>query len=89
MKCPDALIYWTVDEVAECLPVSRLLGQKLWSLLEDAENPTPMGGDGSNGTVEDPSGRLDESNDDKLPNVWNKLTSEEQDEIVAAYAKEY
>lgn len=53
------LAHWTADEIAECLPISDNLSRKLWQFLKDAKNPTPLGGDGSNGTVEEPAGRLD------------------------------
>jgi hypothetical protein len=90
MKLPIELEYWTCDEVAECLDgVGMELYDKLWTILLQAKNPTPIGGDGSNGTVEDPSGRLDLDNDDKAGNWWDKLSTEEQAEIVTAYQNEY
>ena len=68
MNMPERLKYWTADEVAECVPFESILGKeagdalycKLWQILSEAKNPTPLGGDGSNGTVETPDGRLDE-----------------------------
>lgn len=89
MNMPEQLEYWTADEVAECLPVSRELSSKLWSILSAAKNPTPLGGDGSNGTVETPCGRLNPDNDDKAPHWWGKLTTPEQREVADAYMKEY
>ena len=94
IKMPSGLAYWTADEVAECLsyrghlPVEyewKKLYEKLWSFLEAADNATPLGGDGSNGTVEEPSGRLDLDNDDKAGHWWNKLTAVEADAIAKAY----
>lgn len=102
MGCPDELTYWTADNVAECLPYDKHLPDdypkgfdsgslyvKLWSFIDAAKNPTPLGGDGSNGTVEEPAGQLDEDNDDKAPHWWGKLSSVEQTAIVAAYKAEY
>ena len=84
MECPMELEMWTADEVAECIPgVSTALYRKLWRFLEDADNPTPLGGDGSNGTVEYPDGRYSRDNDDKAPHWWGRLTEEEQATIVA------
>lgn len=102
---PPALEYWTADEVANCLSYNQHLppgyaaanyGGSKWGLcsrLEEiacsAENPTPMGGDGSNGTVETPDGRLDLGNDDKAGHWWHLLAPAEQQAIAAAYAAEY
>ena len=90
MKMPIGLEYWTADEVAECLDgVGRDLSAKLWGFLSEAKNPTPLGGDGSNGTVEEPAGRLDLDNDDKAGHWWGRLSTEEQATIAAAYEKDY
>ena len=105
MKMPESLMYWTADEVAECLDSHRYLpdgyidkhyggnkwglNSRLWEILSEADNPTPMGGDGSDGTVETPDGRLDLDNDDKAPHWWDKLEEAEQSAIVAAYTAEY
>ncbi len=86
-KRNPGLKYWTADQCAECLDISQSLGHKLWSFLDEAINPTPMGGDGSDGTIEEPSGQLDEDNDDKAMNFWHKLTPEEQEELNNAYVK--
>mgnify|MGYP004108585197 CR=1 FL=1 len=97
VKMPEGLEYWTADEVAECigypsyLPVEyewKKLYVKLWGFLESAENATPLGGDGSNGTVETPDGRLDLDNDDKAAHWWSKLTNVEANAIAQAYIKE-
>lgn len=88
---PDGLELWRADEVAECLDYRRYivdqmgLYSKLWSFLEAAENPTPAGGDGSNGTVETPDGQLDPDNDDKAAHWWAQLTDLEAAAIVQAY----
>lgn len=87
VRCPEGLNYWTADEVSECLGVSKETRIHLWKLLSEANNPTPLGGDGSNGTVETPDGRLSLDNDDKMINVWGKLTLGERVEIIRAYGK--
>ena len=97
LKMPSGLEYWTADEVAECLSYQRhlpaeydwnTLYKKLWSFLEAAENATPLGGDGSNGTVEMPDGRLNLDNDDKATHWWSKLTDGEAYAITQAYNQE-
>lgn len=86
-KMPDSLTFWTVTEVAECIDgIDDDLCRKLWRFLNEAKNPTPMGGDGTNGTVEYPEQRRDPGNDDKLAQVWDKLTEDEQAQIVAGEA---
>jgi hypothetical protein len=90
MNMPGGLKYWTADEVAECLSgIGPDLYRKLWDILSDAKNPTPPGGDGSNGTVETPDGRLDFDNDDKAPHWWGKLTGAEQATILYAYHADF
>ncbi len=93
---PEGLEYWTADEVAECLsytryldggrPAGDVLYVKLWKHLSEASNPTPIGGDGSEGTCEDPSERLSLANDDKAAHWWGKLNAEEQYAVAKAYA---
>lgn len=93
-KIPDGLEHWTADEVAECisyekhLPENSDLYSKLWGFLNKAKNPTPIGGDGSNGTVEYPIERCDPENDDKAPHWWNCLTEEEKHAITLAWEEE-
>jgi hypothetical protein len=58
----------------------------LYSWLEACQNPTPVGGDGTNGTVETPYERLSLSNDDKAEHWWPVLTDDERDAITAAAA---
>ncbi len=84
-KMNDGLTYWTVDEVAECLPLSKSLGVKLWWFLDQSENRTPLGDD----VYETPDVRLDESSGDKLGHHWSKLSEAEQMEINKAYEAEY
>ena len=92
IEMPSSLDLWTADEVAECLSYEKFLGEeegsqlykKLWGFLEDAQNPTPLGGDGTNGTVEYPCGRQSLANDDKAGHWWGRLTEKEQKAIVSA-----
>ena len=95
---PSGLEFWTADEVAECLDYGKHLPDsygewtklcsRLYDILSAANNPTPLGGDGSNGTVEEPSGRLDLNNDDKAAHWWQQLDPVEQCAIAAAFAAE-
>lgn len=78
---PSSLQLWTADECAECLTVSPSLRAKLWEIVAEARNPTPLGGDGSGNTVETPDGRLSSENDDKIENFWSRLTEAEQEEL--------
>ena len=87
---PTGLDLWTADEVAECLSgLGSDLVRKLWRFVEAAENPTPLGGDGSNGTVEEPSGRLSLENDDKAGHWWGLLTENERETIAESFQKEF
>ena len=96
---PGGLKYWTADQAAECLSYQKHLPKdylggwlelytKLWGFLDDAKNRTPLGGDGSNGTVETPDGLLDLDNDDKALHWWGKLDAIEQKAIALAYEDE-
>jgi len=95
-QVPEWIERWTADEVAECVsyqshltkPEADELYRKLWGFLELANNPTPQGGDGSNGTVEEPAARLDLANDDKGGHWWHLLEAKEQDAIVKGYASD-
>jgi len=93
MKAPDWARYWTADAVAECLsyyPKDKdkmwALYNKLWRFVNEAKNKTPAGGDGSNGTVETPDGRLDLENDDKVEHWWGRLDDEDRKELKTAFA---
>ena len=99
-KCPAALELWTADEAAECLSYRKhlpddypggwqALDRKLWGFLEAADNPTPLGGDGTEGTVEYPDGRWSPENDDKAPHWWGKLNEVEQAALMAAFEEDY
>ena len=91
---PNGLKEWTADEVAEGLSYgkyvedSNALYRKLYELLRDSNNPTPLGGDGDGDTVEDPAGRLGDF-DDKAPHWFRHLTVSEQQAIAKAYEDEF
>ena len=54
-KAPESLRHYSVDEVAECVSgITTDTYAELWNYLGKAENPKPMGGDGSDGTTEEP-----------------------------------
>lgn len=90
---PDWIERWTCTDVAECVSYQKFLTsseaddlyRKLWGFLEAASNPTPEGGDGSGGTVEEPASRLGLSNDDKGGHWWHLLDAKEQDAIIKGY----
>lgn len=97
MRMPSGLRLWTASEVVECLPLcdfldrpeKEILEAKLYRFHRDAKDPTPLGGDGSDGTVETPCGRLDDRNDDKAPHWWMKLTISQQRAVADAYLQEF
>jgi len=95
LKMPAGLEYWTADSVSECLDIDLprveafSLSKKLWNFVTSADNPTPLGGDGSGGTVEHPDGRMGLDNDDKGGHWWPLLTDKERAAIAAAWEKEF
>lgn len=97
INIPDSIEYLSADTVAECFSYQKYMNKsdaddlycKLWQFVAEAENPTPLGGDGTNGTVETPEERLDPSNDDKTPHWWDRLSKEEQIAITKAVEDEY
>ena len=92
LEMPSGLTYYTADEAAECvdyhkhLPNDRAdaLYSFLWKTLSESKNPTPLGGDGSDGTVELPEDRLSLDNDDKAGHWWGKLDRDWQEALVKA-----
>lgn len=97
MNYPEVIELWTADEVAECLPYqaflepeqSKSLDSKLWGFVNESEDPTPLGGDGTNGTVETPEERLSSRNTDKVPHWWGRLEEYEQKALQQAVEKEF
>jgi hypothetical protein len=90
-KAPVSLRTWSVDEVAECLGgIDREVYNELWECLEDAEKAgtdKPLGGDGSDGTIEEPIISSGEYGSD-LVAVWPKLSSKAKLQIHEAAAKQ-
>lgn len=93
VKMNKGLTHYTADEVAETIPYDEFLPDrqtandlyvKLWGIVNEAENPTPQGGDGTNGTIETPDGRFGNF-DDQTPYWWGKLTDDEQVAINKGY----
>lgn len=89
LALPPELELWTADEIAECLvPLQETsLYVKLWQFIKESSNPTPLGGDGSNGTVEYPCGRLNPHNDKAL-HWWSKLDDNDRQIIIDAAIKD-
>jgi hypothetical protein len=84
MIIPEALKYWSADEVAECLDgISSNLYRKLWQIETDNPNSKPLGGDGSNGTVEEPV-----ISSEYGQHWWDQLTEEEQ-KVIADGLRRY
>lgn len=81
---PDSLRYWSVDQVAECLPgMSNTTYTELWGALEAANKAgtaKPVGGDGSDGTTEEPIVSSGEYGSD-LAAVWPSLSEAAQETI--------
>lgn len=84
--CPEEVDWYTLDTIAECFDgVSTELYVKLWNLtseFEKAGTAQPLGGDGSNGTTEEPIIGGDYSN--VLGKAWHRFSTEEQKEILKA-----
>jgi len=82
----------TADQIAETVDYHRWLQgddardlhSQLWCIQAECRLPTPLGGDGSAGTVETPDGRLNDENDDKTPHWWNRLSTHHQAAIIFA-----
>ena len=93
MKMPEVYRYMTADECAECVDYwSHLknledgcgmrLYSKLWDFKNGATKSTPLGGDGSNGTVECPQDL--EYGNDTGPHWWGVLNDEEKEALIKA-----
>jgi hypothetical protein len=91
MKMNEALEFWTPDEAAECLSgISEALYARLWELLDHIPegDRKPLGGDGTNGTVEYPP-EPGSYRKGTIAALWRHLTEEQQAELNAAYEKTY
>lgn len=79
---PSELEYYTLDEVAETLPVSKETYRALWTLMpSDKENP-PY--EGEYPPEPDHSSRKARS----LKKFWHKLTPEQQKDVAGAKARD-
>lgn len=85
-KCPADIDFLTLDEVAECYDgISKDLYSKLWRLTsecEKAKTARPLGGDGSNGTTEEPI--IGGGYANELGQAWSLFTDAEKAEIIKA-----
>ena len=77
-KLPSYFQYWTADEVAECSGVNEDTCSELWWKMGE-EDLKPLGGDGSNGTTEEPI--HSDSYGNSMPQVWPRLSPESQAEV--------
>jgi len=90
-KCDAFNEYWTLDEAAECLDVDTAVYQELY-LIDAAlrhligARIKPLGGDGSNGTTEEPI--VDKSYDNCLGGkCWDMLSCDTQMALNRAFDK--
>ena len=88
--CPDSIAWMGLTEIAECRLSPKddsdwSLYKKLWEITCDAEQAgkaQPLGGDGSNGTSEEPI--IGGNYDNVLGRAWHRFTPEEQAKIIEA-----
>lgn len=78
--------FMTLDEVAECVDgISKDTYDELWRVHESVrEGRKPLGGDGSDGTTEEPIHSTDYANN--IGPAWNKLSEAAQRNINEAFA---
>ena len=95
MGMPKSVQHVSASTCAECLNYwgwlpreeARALYTKLWDIQNGALSPTPLGGDGSSGTVETPSEQ--DPGDDTGSHWWSLLTKKEQAALAAAALEEW
>ena len=81
----SGLELFTPDEVAECFPgISEATYARLWQLLDAMASTHPIGGDGSNLSVEWPE--LPEAEHSVIA-IWGALSDAERTEINRAYLR--
>lgn len=87
-NCPSDIDFLTCDQIAECYDgISKDLYKKLWEITSAASNAgkaQPLGGDGSNGTVEYPM--ICSSYDNNLKQAWQYFTPDERKLIIKVTA---
>lgn len=82
---PTDIRFFSCDEVAECVvlrefdPESNVYAE-LWTFVGKGSDPKPLGGDGSNGTVEEPV--VSQSFSDGILSCWPKLSDEARKAII-------
>lgn len=87
----EGLRSWTPDQVAECLSVGRDTYSTLWELLSNLiarGEAVPLGGDGSDGTIEYPA-EQDAYMSGKMGAVWHLLSVKQQEDINQAYQADF
>lgn len=106
VKAPEWTWLWSPDDAAECLEYQqemRILGAdpdalyaKLWRFVQRAKEESfqlpPLGGDGSDGTVEEPAIRLEtmlEGVGASLAFWWDELTDLERRALDSAYKADF
>jgi len=89
LKVPDAFRYMSLDEVGECVSgITPDTYRDLWETLTKAKNPKPLGGDGSDGTTEEPIVSDGQYGTDLVAG-WPHLKESSRENIVAAAEKKY
>lgn len=88
-KAPKCLTYRSLDEVAECVDgLTSETYNELWGLLVEAKKAgtdKPLGGDGSDGTTEEPIVSSGEYGSDLVAG-WPKLSESARQNICEAVA---
>jgi hypothetical protein len=89
-KAPSGFETWSVDEVAECVDgITPATYDELWQALAEAEKAgtdKPPGGDGSDGTTEEPIVTSGEYGSD-LVAAWPRLSLEARTNIHECYER--
>lgn len=92
LKMPDAVEFMTADEVAETLDdVEEDAYFELWHVTKEAEKAgtsRPLGGDGTDGTREDPDVLTETHHANCMPTCWAGLSDETKRVVIDAVKKE-
>lgn len=80
LSCPTGLTHATLDECAECLPVSRETSSALWALMPRDEDIPARG--------EWPEPDSADRKATSVKKFWNQLTGEQQEDSLRAAKKE-
>ena len=75
MNIPEALTYWTLDEVSECMPVPDTTSRELWGRL--VNDPRSFEDYGS-------QMEYNEGSPNRLTRHWAELTTKTQADIIEA-----